>query len=235
MKLYVLPVERDCNADCGFCITKIREKNGTLCDEGYLKISDLEKSLERSDISKIEITGGGEPTLHPEIEEIIEICSKRAKTQMYTNGELADNVRNLEALDVLCISRAHYDDSENKRIMAISYDISPLAKRVPLKLSLMLYGSGISEPNQFNSYIDWANSIKSKKVVVREMFNLDYGEKNSQFVSIVDFFSKLNLTKYNFSGRNPIYRAGDMEVEFEFPEMTLHADGKLRRGWRDEI
>ena len=42
MKLYVIPVENSCNASCDFCITKVRKKNGILCDENLLELSDLE-------------------------------------------------------------------------------------------------------------------------------------------------------------------------------------------------
>jgi organic radical activating enzyme len=235
MKLYVLPVEKFCNADCGFCITKVRDRTGILCKEGFLSVDNLEKSLASYDVSRIEITGGGEPTLHPQIESIIKICCDRAPTQMYTNGALASSVKNLELLNTLSVSRAHHIDSENERIMGISYDIGELVKRVPIKLSLMLYGKGIFHCNNFESYIDWANLIGAKKVVVREMFNLDYGNQNSQYVSIVDFFKNLGVKDCVFFGRNPCYKNKNLDVEFEFPEMTLHADGVVRRGWRDEI
>ena len=235
MKLYVLPVEKNCNAKCGFCITKIREKTGILCEQEYLDISRLEQTLSSRDVTRIEITGGGEPTLHPEIERIIELCTNKAKTQMYTNGALANGVKNLEKLSNLSISRAHHNSLDNERVMGISYEIEKLVKRVPIKLSLMLCRQGIQDTKEFIDYLSWANSLGAKKVVVREMFNLDYGNFNSQQVSIVDFFYKLGVKNYGFAGRNPVYSQNKLEVEFEFPEMTLHADGKIRRGWRDEI
>lgn len=235
MKLYVVPVEKICNAHCDFCITKVRIKTGVLCDKDYLNVSCLEDCLNRRDIHRIEITGGGEPTLHPDIDKIIDICTSKAKTQMYTNGALAFRVKKLEKLSNLSISRAHHLDSENERIMGISYEVLPLIKRVPIKLSLMLCKQGVSDVANFRDYLDWASSLGIKKVVVREMFNLDYGGNNEQYVSIVDFFNKLGVKQYNFSGRNPIYGRDNLEIEFEFPEMTLHADGIIRRGWRDEI
>ena len=236
MKLYVLPVEKDCNANCGFCITKVRERAGILCEQEYLKVSDLKQCLEKIKATKIEITGGGEPTLHPKLKEIIDICCDKAKTQMYTNGSLANRVANLERLQKLCVSRAHYNDSDNERIMGISYKLMDLVKRVPLKLSLMLCKQGINDTRTFMSYLDWAScSLGVTQVVVREMFNLDYGKAKSQYVPIVDFFQGLGMEADRYSGRNPIVKSGNLEVEFEFPEMTLHADGKIRRGWRDEI
>lgn len=235
MKLYVLPVETACNANCGFCITKVRKRTGILCEQEYLVVSSLESVLKKYNVHRIEITGGGEPTLHPEIDKIIDLCCDKTKTQMYTNGALASNVGNLERLSNLSVSRAHYSGFENQRIMGISYEIEELVKRVPIKLSLMLCKQGIHDSSEFLSYLNWANSIGAKKVVVREMFNLDYGSENSQHVGIVGFFSSLKVENYSFSGRNPLYQRDNLEVEFEFPEMTLHADGKIRRGWRDEI
>jgi molybdenum cofactor biosynthesis enzyme MoaA len=235
MKLYVLPVEKKCNAKCGFCITKVRERTGILCARDYLKVRDLKSSLEQIPATKIEITGGGEPTLHPRIEEIIDICCNKAKTQMYTNGSLASRIKNLERLDRLCVSRAHYSDSHNERIMGISYNFRDLLERAPpIKLSLMLCRQGINDNWGFMNYLDWASNLASQ-VVVREMFNLNYGKVKSQYVSIVEFFQGLGMKADRYSGRNPIVKRGSLEVEFEFPEMTLHADGKIRRGWRDEI
>lgn len=244
MKIYVVPVESKCNASCDFCITNVRKKSGVLCNEEFLNLFDLETSLKDSGlacfeesvfrrITKIEITGGGEPTLHPEIDKVIDICSKTAPTQMYTNGALANKVSNLEDLDYLCISRAHYLNSENQRIMGISYDINELMDRLPfqVKLSLMLCKQGIHTKEQFKDYIYWASKIGAEKVVVREMFNLDYGNNNAEYVPITELFFSLGL-KARYEGKNPV--VNDF-VEFEFPEMTLHADGKMRRGWRDEI
>jgi len=235
MKLYVLPVETKCNAKCGFCITRVRERTGVLCAEDYLRVSDLKSTLNRIRATKIEITGGGEPTLHPRIEEIIDLCCSRANTQMYTNGSLASQIRNLARLNKLCISRAHYSDSQNERIMGISYDIRELLKKThSIKLSLMLCWGGISNSQDLGFYLDWANSFTGN-VVVREMFNLAYGAAKNQYVSIVDTFQKLGIEADRYSGRNPIIKYKNLEAEFEFPEMTLHADGKIRRGWRDEI
>jgi len=235
VKLYVIPVEKSCNAHCNFCITTVRKNSGILCEEDYLNIATLETRLKQIEAHKIEITGGGEPTLHPEIEKIIDICTAQAKTQMYTNGSLAFQITNLEKLDLLCISRAHHLEETNHRIMGIAYDAKQLTKRLPVKFSLMLCNEGISRPSEFFSYLKWASSLNAKKVVVREMFNVDYGNQNSQYVPIVDFFSSLEIKNYTFSGRNPLYKKNELEIEFEFPELTLHADGKLRRGWRDEI
>ena len=107
----------------------------------------------------------------------------------------------------------------------------PLSKCISISPPLLIN----LKDSEFSDYLNWANSIGARKVVVREMFNLDYGLKNNQHVAIVDFFYALGIKDYTLSGRNPIYFRNNLEVEFEFPEMTLHADGKIRRGWRDEI
>jgi organic radical activating enzyme len=240
MKLYVLPVERYCNGSCKFCITNVREKS----EEEYLKKEALEAVLHHGVFESIEITGGGEPSLHKQIDDIITICSKHARTQLYTNGSLLRSLSNLELLECLCLSVAHHDAEKNKQIMGITADLN-YAKllNVPKKFSLLLHKSGISTPEAVFAYLDFAKAY-AKKVVVRQMFEQEYPEGlKSEFVLSQEVFDGLHIRTYNLNGQgNPFFSYEGMEVEFELRSCAcevhnpvLHADGLLYKGWSREL
>ena len=237
MKLYVIPVETACNASCNFCITRFRKH----AQKEILDLGDLKKALEKQILEKIEITGGGEPMLHPEIEKVIDICSEKAKTQLYTNGFLAGTLHNSSKLEYLCISRMHQKEDENQRIMGISYDFSNILELdASIKLSLLLHKSGISDLPGLKDYLEWAAGRRNiKKVVVRQLFSQDYkGKLNSEFISTQKLCNDAHIKNYKIINGNPAFNFKNLEVEFEYRSCSceiqnpvLHADGKLYRGW----
>jgi wyosine [tRNA(Phe)-imidazoG37] synthetase (radical SAM superfamily) len=118
----------------------------------------------------IEITGGGEPSLHKNIQEIIETCKSIAPTRIYTDGNL-DPTKGVE----ICLSRAHHKPETNQQIMGTRYDIEKYDPE-NLKLSLMLLNSGINTKEQLQEYLAWAKQLRVKKVVVRQLALLDHPE-----------------------------------------------------------
>ena len=90
----------NCNQRCVFCVSdrtvECRKKSG--CQ--FLSIDTFSHEIEKipSDINIIHISGG-EPTLHPELEEVLRIAGKRfSKVQMATNGVTLSNACYLEKL-----------------------------------------------------------------------------------------------------------------------------------------
>ncbi|MFH1637128.1 MAG: radical SAM protein [Candidatus Woesearchaeota archaeon] len=243
MKAYVLPVENACNGSCNFCITRFRK----FTQKKMLQPAKLEKIIRDIKIDKIEITGGGEPTLNPNIGDIIKICSKKAPTQMYSNGSFG-YFPEIDYLSCLCISRHHYDAGENKRIMGLDYDLSKLEFKVPLKLSLLLLRSGIESLDELENYLKWASRIKSKKVVVRQMFHYENeGYKNildQEYIS-AEVINKEIRKNPNFilkedNLNNCLYYFNNLEVEIELRSCAcesnnpvIHSNGLISKGWDD--
>ncbi len=121
MKFYVIPVETKCQGKCDFCITKHRPR----FNSEFLNIKKLDKINSFKNIDKIEITGGGEPSLHPDLENIIKICSKFNNSSIYTNGYLNPSiVGNTE----IVVSRVHYNDKINEKIMGVKYNFNKFKK-----------------------------------------------------------------------------------------------------------
>jgi len=88
--LQLCPTNR-CNLNCEFCSCGDREKHLELDLD---TIDTLLKDVQSLGCKAITITGGGEPLLHPNINEIIKKCKDRdIKVGLVTNGLLLDNLK----------------------------------------------------------------------------------------------------------------------------------------------
>ena len=236
MKLYVLPTQKACDGICSFCITKFRK----VSSKTFLDLNPLAEWLNRLKVDKIELTGGGEPTLHPNISEIISCCAAKAPTNMYTHGAHLKKIENVEKLSTLCVSIAHYDMKKNKQIMGVCPDLEFIRSlSIPVKFSLLLHRSGIHDKEGLLRYLQWASGF-AQRVVVRQIFEYDYGSALSgEFVSTQKMFDELEIESRSVTRQgNPVFSVGKLEVEMELRscacEMNnpvLHADGKLYQGW----
>jgi molybdenum cofactor biosynthesis enzyme MoaA len=233
-KLYVIPVESACNARCPYCVNQFRNLRNS-----FLSTADLESCLKNvENLDAIEITGGGEPTLHPKIEEIVSICANKARTQMYSNGEIVNTLSPeiLRKLNPLCISRAHYDSNKNKEIMGVDYSDNLFLKGLNLKLSAVLFKGSIDSAQEVEHYISWVKG-KAQKVVFRQLFeDIKYSSNVSERVISISpivnyFFGNVELI-------NPSLEIDGLQVEFETRSCScennnpiLHADGKINLTW----
>lgn len=118
MKCYVLPIALACNADCVFCVSKTYglEKVGSvmLVDDAF---DDTLAELGKRDVSRFEITGGGEPTLHKHLDRIIQKIYELDDgvfIKLYTNGV---KLVRIGMIDEINISRVHWDNEVNDRYM----------------------------------------------------------------------------------------------------------------------
>lgn len=96
-----------CNLNCGFCYIKNRDK---VIDLDHQKLYEFIDNL--NGLCAVELTGG-EPCLHPKINEILFfLAGRRIKAGMFTNGLSLDKVYNLHLLDWLRVSINHYIDCD---------------------------------------------------------------------------------------------------------------------------
>ncbi len=110
-RLYLVPVREVCNADCTFCYM-----NEKAVDEQKPQFIRLEKLVENiapfeGRFNQVEITGGGEPTLHQKLPEILRLFEGTYR-KMYTNGF---SLRDLPSFEEVNISRVHGDSQINNR------------------------------------------------------------------------------------------------------------------------
>lgn len=115
-----------CNLKCKHCYLGCHPK---YTSKSFLPIDKVKSALEatkKEDIKAIYITGG-EPLLHPEFNNILRLCLKRAHTTVLTNGTMLNDkkVRFLRQLEdnydyelIFRVSLDHYDEIKNDRIRA---------------------------------------------------------------------------------------------------------------------
>lgn len=244
MKLYVIPVETECNGNCAYCITRTRKH----IDSEFLSLDNLNKSLNIfKNLSAIEITGGGEPLLNHDISEIVRLCNSFARTRLYTNGDLIlNNIDITKNLDELCISRAHHDDKINKMIMGVEYNINHVVEssNCNIKLSLMLNKRAINNYESLIDYCKWAKGLGVKKVVVRELVVQDdcnyFKIFQNHFMSIQDVVSDIDERLVKVSEN--LYKYNSLLVEFEVngcakgnANLIIRSDGQLYSDWDNNI
>lgn len=122
-KVYLIPVKRACNANCTFCISKdyANSKVSEIMDINNPEtLLNLKESLnfikEKFKIDTIEVTGGGEPFLNKNLQDIIDIVRSQLDdiwVKLYTNGFIHKNIKSVNELN---ISRSHWDSEKNNII-----------------------------------------------------------------------------------------------------------------------
>lgn len=244
MKLYIIPIQNECNAKCFFCITMHRKETGW---GETLNISDLMIVKSISGLDKIEITGGGEPTFHPQINEIIASLDKNIFTQLYTNGLLLSRLHesSLSRLNKLCISRSHYDIGTNQKIMGIKSDdgaIKRASKMVDIKMSAVMCKVGINSDQEIYNYVNWAASVGAKEVVFRRLFDFNYPGTIGKVAQldwsgIIDKLKEKNEIIFENSEKIILKIFGKVvEIELrscdcELTNLVLRPNGKVYVGW----
>lgn len=117
-RIYLLPVMYECNAACTFCISDI-DAPKFQSKPPYFPIDILEASLKKYQdlhVKEIEITGGGEPFLHPKLQTIIDLVRQTWPSiyvKLYTNGF---RHKPITGVDELNISRCHDDTAKNNEL-----------------------------------------------------------------------------------------------------------------------
>jgi len=89
-----LAISSVCNLKCDYCFTT-DHFNGSAAIPAFMAISDFELCLDfldRSGVDQVRLLGG-EPTLHPQFVELIELARRRNKSILvFTNGLMSEEV-----------------------------------------------------------------------------------------------------------------------------------------------
>lgn len=128
-----------CNQDCPFCSYSARDRELELSFEHF---SSIVHTLEILGAKAIDITGGGEPLMHPEISKMIELLiSQKLKMSLTTNGKkLKDIGSYIKFFSWIRISTSDYTspkylDATISRFIEenshVNWDISYVATRNP--------------------------------------------------------------------------------------------------------
>lgn len=224
-KCYIIPVEKACNCDCTFCISKSRNYNK---GNEFLEINaEFIKNLELlkvRGIRKFEITGGGEPFLHKDIDLIVRLIKTiipDSFVKIYTNGTID---RKGILADEINISVVHQDPQINDKFMRpnvkglnLNGKLCNLINHNPgvkVRLSVPLIKGGIDSPKKLKEFIkdtgDW------HELVVRTLYPGCPGYEE-------------NYVDFDYKGENVIFER-DNNVG-DFSGLIYASDGKLYTDW----
>ena len=127
--LLVCPTNK-CNQNCTHCCFGNRDKTLSM---NYEYITNVIGQFKRLGIKSVEYTGGGEPTLHKSINEIIDYCSYLGLKQgMNSNCIDIHDIGGLNKLDWLRIALNVFDNEEEKIIERFKTNVNNLKHSINL-------------------------------------------------------------------------------------------------------
>ena len=134
-----LPIAQGCQASCSFCFSKASVSDSIKeFKESYKLLEQKLLTAKEAGAERAVITGGGEPTLLPskKLNDVISLMSDYfEKTVLITNGFWLSNMNadkresqlkdmSEAGLSILAISRHHYDDEFNSKIMNLKFSLN---------------------------------------------------------------------------------------------------------------
>ena len=187
--LNVLPANI-CNAHCPYCISDILgRKSSHIPPMDYSTLKRASIFVKRRGGTLANISGGGEPTLSPDIAKITNTISQYFdEVVLHTNGSRLlkpfPPYRNLiEALAVagltkISLHRVAASDDENFSLMRLKqrYDINKVItwahdNKIEVQLSCVLLNSHVGSTKSIKHFLEWAATIGADSVVFRELLD----------------------------------------------------------------
>lgn len=232
-------VDDYCNADCGFCVAQLRYENkGQLYKR--IKINDDVEYLKRLEEILIKVRPlnpsvsltGGEPTKSSKLIPILKLLEKynfRKRTITSNGSGLFDIVEGKPVIQYLIdyhithlnISRAHYKENINKKIMKFktneNYTSNELIEKISnylkgksphIRMSCLLLKNGINSIEEMKKYMDYYINKGIDNFIFREL--MDYDKNNMCNVE------KMNYCRNNKIKLNNIWSVIDNDSLFKF-------------------
>ena len=221
-KCYIIPVQKACNCDCIFCISKTRNYDK---QEEILKVDDrfIENiyTLKKHGVTRFEITGGGEPFLNKNLEEIIFTIKKiipNSYIKLYTNGNILKKINGIDEIDISVVS----DDININNKFMNGNDISLIDKikffkenNIKLRLSIPLIKGAIDTKEKLDKFIEYTN-LYVDEYVVRTLYP-NTPDMDNMYVDFDYEHKKVIFEKSNDVG--------------EFNGIILWSDNKFYTNW----
>jgi len=191
----VLPIARGCQASCPFCFSEASASAEQ--DQMRLDLAGVRRFAAEARVRGAErfvITGGGEPGLvrHELLCELIATGHEATgKTVLITNGHhlassepealsgaLEDYAQ--AGLQVLAVSRHHFDEEASERLMTLRTDVEAIARawrsararwpELRLRFTCVLQRGAIDSMAGLESYVDWAAGLGVPELCFKELY-----------------------------------------------------------------
>lgn len=190
-KIYV-EITNNCNLNCNFCIKNKRKNEYLTITKFKILLNELKDYTNYLYFHVL-----GEPLLHPNINELIDIASSNFNINITTNGYLINRIKNNKNIRQINISLHSYDDKYN----------------IPLKKYLdNIFETIDTLTNTYISLRLWVKNIYNNKIIDyinnRYNININYDVKNykiNNHIFINNFhefiWPDLNNNYYNENGK----------------------------------
>jgi organic radical activating enzyme len=220
--MQLIPTNR-CNLNCSFCSCKKRDKTEEL---SMVQISDIVDSMVSLGCKAVTVTGGGEPLMHRNINEILTlIASADIKIGLVTNGLLFEKLRT-DALQCVTWCRVSCADERpfTEEAQAILHSAVHRGNRVDWAFSYVV--GDHYRPENLAKYIEFANSRHFTHIrVVSDLCNLDNVDEMDNI--------KKGLAPYCINDSLVIYQCrkhfdhGSKQCWISLLKPLIGADGKV--------
>ncbi len=245
-------LENKCNGNCFFCI----EKNGF--KPKTVDWSTLASKILKTNKKNILLLGG-EPTLYPDLKNLIQaITYDNRNVYITTNGGKLMNENfaeeNLSLITGINISIHHYDLERNKKITGIDlieeYLVDVIkwfqSKNITVRINCNCIAGEIDSKEEILEFIDVAKSWEVNSVRFAELknddrfvdlakiFEYEYGLNDDPFMCGCHQNTIINGMPINFRqlcGMQTNKRAKPVEPK-QILKDVLYCDGNIYKGWQ---
>ena len=224
-KIYI-EITNQCNLDCSFCIKNDRKKE-------FMSLEDAEKVFKevKNYTDYIYLHLMGEPLLHPNINEIIEMAHKNdLNVNITTNGYLIDKIKNNPYIRQLNISLQSFDEKYNKSFDDYLNQIFETIKTFPNTIINFRLWANTPYTSKFITYLE---EKYKKKIIINSNGNATLNK--NIFLSIKNEFEWPKIEK----SRRVIENTGTclalkdhigILVNLDVVACCMDANGKIKFG-----
>lgn len=208
-----------CNLHCEFCSCDAVDKKQQLSKEDMYDLVDI---IKKEGCRGVTITGGGEPTLYPYINEMIyELNDAGIKMGLVSNGIQVKNIEP-EAVDKLTWARISFSD-DRKFNSYFKDAMSYLRQHKNLDLAYSYVLTTDSCPDKVKDIIEHAN--ENDFTHVRIVDNIyDPSPRRMRFIKNYMDFNNVNVDKTIFQERSE-YTCGDKDCNISLLKPLVAPDG----------
>ena len=145
-RLINIELTSNCPARCAMCPRSQIKEKGFM---SYKTLKNIVDQIQENNIWEITFSGRGEPTLHPHLPEMLNLCKKSSVTSALITTAVAMNKDNIEAcknIDVIRLSVSSFDKNTFEKIhRGLDYykvwqNIDNLTNAIPEKIKVHLVG-----------------------------------------------------------------------------------------------